>query len=412
MKRMARFIQRLPGWKEGWAGKLAWTYLLLLGVFALLGPFIANDRPYRCELDGNVYYPLLSGLSEAELSTLHPAHSPVDWHRTAFTSVWRAPIPYGYRTIDLDAGTYRRPGTSGGQAGHAPHWLGTDSLGRDVLAGMVRGCRVSLWIGFGSMLLALLIAVPLGAIGAYAGNDKWRPSLGEWITVLAMIFLVGLIAYLPIPTAAQIGWVAGALVIAYFLVPAARRWSGIRWPLPIDRLVTGVISVLDGFPGLFVLLVVLAILPLKGWLAVTLVIAVLRWPAMARYTRGEVLKLKAEPYIMTARLMNLPDRRILWRHMVPYAMRPVLVSFIFGVASAILAESSLSYLGIGLAADELNWGRLLAQARNHFSAWWLVVFPGLAITLTLISLYAIAGAWERRLQAGDEPINREGPATA
>lgn len=404
MKRIARFLRNLPGWNGGWTGKLAWLYLFLLVLFALSGPFIANDRPYRCILDGKTYYPILSGISEAELSVLHPGHSPVDWQRTGFSSVWRAPIPYGYRTIDLDAGTFREPGKNSGPSGRSPHWLGTDSLGRDVLSGMIRGCRVSLWIGFGSMLLALVIAVPLGAVAGYAGNDRWRPAVGEWIAILLLLVLIGGIAFLPITLAARLAWIACLLALGYFLVPMTRHWIRVHWQLPTDHLILGVISVIDGFPGLFVLLVILAILPFKGWLAVMLVIAVLRWPAMARYTRAEVLKLKAEPYIMSARLLNLPDRRILWRHIIPYAMRPVLVSFIFGVASAILAESSLSYLGIGLAADELNWGRLLAQARNHFGAWWLVVFPGLAISLTLVALYSIASAWERALQADEANV--------
>jgi peptide/nickel transport system permease protein len=72
-----------------------------------------------------------------------------------------------------------------------------------------------------------------------------------------------------------------------------------------------------------------------------------------------------------------------------------LISFIFGISSAILAESSLSFLGIGLPTEEINWGRLLAQSRNHFDAWWLVVFPGFAIFFTLLSLYAIGNAWQK-----------------
>src|SRR5205085_2371548 len=145
------------------------------------------------------------------------------------------------------------------------HWLGTDVLGRDVLAGIIRGCRVSLFIGIGSMLIALLIGIPLGSFAAYYGNRYWKIS---WIELLVLF-----------------------------------------------------------------------------------AIALLRWPVMARYIRAEIYKMKESNYIRSVQLLNIPDLRILSKHLVPYAFRPVMISFIFGIASAILAESSLSFLGIGLPAE-------------------------------------------------------------
>jgi peptide/nickel transport system permease protein len=107
--------------------------------------------------------------------------------------------------------------------------------------------------------------------------------------------------------------------------------------------------------------------------------------------------MKESNYIKAAQIVNLPDWRIMTRHIIPYAFRPVMVSFIFGVSSAILAESTLSFLGIGLPVEEINWGRLLAQSRNHFDAWWLVLFPGCALFFTLLSLYTIGNAWEKEV---------------
>ena len=160
----------------------------------------------------------------------------------------------------------------------------------------------------------------------------------------------------------------------------------------------GSISITDGFPAIFLILILVAILPFKGWVVVMMTIALLRWPTMARYMRAEVFKMRETNYIRAARLLNIPDIQILWRHVIPYAFRPVMISFIFGVSSAILAESSLSFLGLGLPTEEINWGRLLAQSRNHFDAWWLVVFPGCAIFFTLLSLNAIGSTWEKYLK--------------
>jgi len=114
--------------------------------------------------------------------------------------------------------------------------------------------------------------------------------------------------------------------------------------------------------------------------------------------RAEVFKMKELHYIQAAQVINLPSWTIITRHIIPFAFRPVMISFIFGVASAILAESSLSFLGIGLPPEQMNWGRLLAQSRSHFDAWWLVVFPGFAIFFTLLSLYVIGNSWQRRLE--------------
>lgn len=400
MSRFGGWLKAWPGWQRDAGVKMAWGYLGMVLAVALLGPLVANERPYRCVLDGVVYYPLFSGISEAALSVRHPRHSPVRFHETNFDAVWRAPIPYSPSTIDLRGGIYRAPGAPCGISGIARHWLGTDSLGRDVTAGMVRGCRISLLIGLGAMLLAMLVAVPLGAISAYAGNRGMRIRLGRFILLMALLATGCVVVYAPINR----GWfwfffvLAGMAAVFLF---ADRRPAG-RWAitLPMDRLIMGMISVVDGFPGLFLVLLTMALLPVKGWLAVLVVIALIRWPALARYVRAEVLKIKSTPYIQAATLLNLPNRHILWRHIVPYALRPVWINFIFGVASAIVTESSLSFLGIGLAADELNWGRLLAQSRNHFEAWWLVVFPGGAIALTLIALHVIAEAWARNLTSG------------
>lgn len=338
-----------PEWNESLSVRLAWIFIAAVALLAVLGPFIANEKPYYCKLDGKTYFPLFSGISESTLSNFHPDYSPVDWKTTNFEDVWYAPIPYSHYTVDLQTGRNVSPFDEQQQPLRFRHWLGTDLIGRDVMAGMIRGCRISLLIGLGSMLLALLIGVPLGSIAAYWGNRGLR--------------------------------------------------SGKKITLPLDHMVMGLVSIIDSFPGLFIVLLLLVIVPFKGWVVVMFAIALLRWPVMARYMRAEVYKMKESNYIKAVQVLNLPHAYILRKHIIPYAFRPVMISFIFGVSSAILAESSLSFLGIGLPSDELNWGRLLSQARNHFDAWWLVWFPGAAIFFTLLSLYTIGNAMQKKQYA-------------
>ncbi len=397
MKWMMSLLRSLPGWTSSMPARMAYAFIFLLMIIALLGPIIANEKPYYCQLDGKKYYPLFTGLTEVELSNAHPGYSPVDWQKTKFDRVWRAPIPYSYHTIDLEAGTYISPFASQIATGRFRHWLGTDALGRDVLAGMIRGCRVSLLIGFGSMLLALLIGVPFGAIAAWWGNKQLRMNIGQLMFALFLLIVIGLIWFMPIPT---IYIVLLTLCILLLIVVIISRWRGDRVgriALPVDRMVMGVISIIDGFPAIFLILVLVAVLPVKGWVVIMGIIALLRWPAMARYMRAEVFKMKEANYIKAAQILNIPSLHILGKQIIPYALRPVMISFIFGVSSAILAESSLSFLGIGLPSDEINWGRLLAQSRNHFAAWWLVVFPGCAIFFTLLSLYTIGNSYQSKI---------------
>jgi peptide/nickel transport system permease protein len=390
-----------PAWDRSVSTKLAWIFILTVGVVAIIGPLISNEKPYYCKLEGKNYYPLFSGVSESTLSTLHPTYSPVDWQTTNFESVWYPPVPYSHFTIDLKSGRHVSPFDKQDQRLRFRHWLGTDIIGRDVLAGLIRGCRISLLIGLGSMLLALLIGVPLGSIAAYWGNQNWRLS---WLQMMigSLFFLAILyFAWLPVSFPIKIIWILLIAVIGFaiFYLPRKRKK---QTAIPLDHVVMGIISVIDSFPGLFIVLILLVIIPLKGWLVVMFAIALLRWPAMARYMRAEVYKMKESNYIKAAQVVNLPHSQILRHHIIPYAFRPVMISFIFGVSSAILAESSLSFLGIGLPVDELNWGRLLSQSRNHFDAWWLVLFPGSAIFFTLLSLYTLGNAARKSLDKIEE----------
>jgi len=210
----------------------------------------------------------------------------------------------------------------------AGHPLGTDDLGRDIYARLVHGARVSLSVGIAATAIALVIGSLLGALAGYYGGAA------DWI-------------------------------------------------------VSRTIEVVLCFPFL---LLVLAIVALFGpsFLTVMIALGLTSWTTEARFMRGEFLKIREMEFAQAARASGARDWRIIVRHLLPNAMAPVLVSASFGVASAILTESALSFLGLSVPPPTATWGNILATAESHIDyAWWLVVFPGVAIFLTVAAFNII-----------------------
>ncbi|HKC51328.1 MAG TPA: ABC transporter permease [Myxococcota bacterium] len=208
------------------------------------------------------------------------------------------------------------------------HWFGTDGLGRDVAAGMLHGIRISLTVGLVVVAIQATIGIALGGLAGYYG--------GAADLVLSRLFEI----MLGVPT--------------FFLI----------------------LTVAATFPPSIYL--IMAILGLTGWVGI------------ARLIRGEFLKVRAMDYVAAAQTLGASDARIMWRHVLPNAIAPVLVSMSFGVASAILTESGLSFLGIGVPAQLVTWGSILSVAQSNTTAWWLAVFPGAAIFVT-VTAYNLLG---------------------
>jgi peptide/nickel transport system permease protein len=203
------------------------------------------------------------------------------------------------------------------------HWFGTDGLGRDVAAGMIHGTRISLTIGLVVVAIQATVGIAFGALAGYYGGlaDLVLSRLIELMLAIPTFFLL--------------------------LVVAATFPPSIYW--------------------------VMAILGLTGWVGI------------ARFVRGEFFKVRAMDFVAAAQSLGASDLRIMFRHVLPNAIAPVLVAMSFGVAGAILTESALSFLGIGVPAHLVTWGSLLSVAQSNTTAWWLAVFPGSAIFVTVLA---------------------------
>ena len=150
------------------------------------------------------------------------------------------------------------------------------------------------------------------------------------------------------------------------------------------------IEIVNAIPALFLLLAAVTILEKPSIISVMVIIGLLRWTTIARFIRAELLRVRSLEFIEAANAMGFSDWRIIIRHAIPNAIAPVLITIAFGVASAILIEAFLSFLGIGLENDEITWGLLLSFARESTMSWWLAIFPGLAIFIT-VTIFNLIG---------------------
>ncbi|WP_439882273.1 ABC transporter permease [Pontibacter sp. MBLB2868] len=313
------------------------------------------------------------------------------------------PLPYQPNELDLNH-IYQMPFAWQHSLGaYGQHWLGTDALGRDVLANVLYGTRSAFLISFPVMLLSTAAGVLIGICAGFFGNKGIKISRAAMLVGGIFVFLFfyfGL--YLPLQLLnLEFSWLSLGLcyiilIITYALLykvvlPLLKKWELFlkTVSLPLDYLTLRIIESLNSIPNLLLILVIASFLPPSIFLLSFVIIAV-TWTSTARLARAEMLKIRSLTYFEAARSIGLTQKQLLLRHALPNMLGPIIITFTFGVAGLLALESTLSFLGIGVPASFVSWGRTIAGIRANTSAWWLVVFPGGALALTVLALQMIS----------------------
>jgi peptide/nickel transport system permease protein len=265
--------------------------------------------------------------------------------------------------------------------------FGTDELGRDVFVRMLQGAWVSLSVGFVAVGIAVFIGILLGGLAGYYGQNPIR--VGEVLIAVLVIWMA--LGWGKLSTLILVVLAFAAIAIAAVLVVQRNSYSrGLLHVfsaqfLSVDMVITGLIDIMLCFPSFFLILTVVALLPASIY-NIMIVIGITSWMGAARFIRAEFLSLREQDFVTAARALGVPDWRLIFRHMVPNAIAPVLVSATIGIAGAILTEAGLSFLGFGVPPPDATWGNILSDGKNYlFDAPWLTFVPGIAILVVVLS---------------------------
>jgi len=269
--------------------------------------------------------------------------------------------------------------------------FGTDDLGRDVFARMLQGAWVSLTVGFVAVGIAVLIGIFLGGIAGYFGQNHIRL---DHILIAFLLFTGVVLLFMGNRYLGVIFLVPGIASIISILLLKKRSVKKARatWlqmlrkeTISIDTLIMRIVDIMLCFPSFFLILTVVALLPASIY-NIMIVIGLTSWMGTTRFVRAEFLSLREQDFVTAVKALGISNLRIIFRHMVPNAIAPVLVSATIGIATAILTEAGLSFLGFGVPPPHATWGNILSDGKRFiFDAPWLTFVPGFAILIVVLS---------------------------
>lgn len=402
-------------------------------MIALSAPFIATEKPWYVKYKNHHLFPAFTFKNQYVISDSDTGEKEIinasqfDWKSNKYENVIWAPVPYSPGKTDIVNFNYKSPfdlqwerenGVKKPLPFRFRHWLGTNAKGEDVLSELLNGTRTSLFIGIFSIAIAGLIGIVIGCIAGYFANERFILKRYQLVGFLFGIIL-GIfystqifyklqlnVFYVPFLNSAiklilTIALFLIVLLLCLFLFRLLKYFKFFNSIVEfnIDLLFTRVIEIFISIPKL-ILIITLASVFSKSLINLILIIGLTSWTGIALLVRAEMIRIKSEDYMNAAKVSGLSLMRIIFKHGLPNAIGPALVSMAFGVSSAIIAESGLSFLGMGLPHDIPSWGSILSDGRSNFKAWWLTLFPGLSILIVVLLFNFLGEGIQKSLKTG------------
>ena len=309
-------------------GKTGLYFIIFMGFIFLFSPLLASNQPIVCRYQGKLYFPAIVEIFQSRKVGSHWIEKSPPFNKPQFNA-----------KTDLDSDEFalwplicyhENEMTLDFHASPCSrHWLGTDELGRDLAARMIHGTSVSVKVGFISMGIAAVIGIFVGGMAGYWG-----------------------------------GWV--------------------------DMIISRIVEIVICFPVFFLILAIMVWLE-PNIINVMIVIGLTGWTGIARYTRGEFIRIKNQDYATAAKALGIGHLRIMFRHILPNALAPVLVSITFGIANAILIEAGLSWLGFGVQPPAPSWGNILRMAYDSLRVAPHMVYPPCIAIFLAVLAYNLVG---------------------
>ena len=416
-------------WNQFRKNKIALCSLYILGVLILIArfaPLIANNQPLYAVYKGVTMYPAFEDenttveIKDPKTGEIEKLQFDItDWRKLDLESVIFTPIPYSPDFLDKENNDYVSPRgkqeftNHNGELIDSPtkfrHHLGTDGKGADLLSGLIHGTQIALKVGLISMGIASFIGIILGAFAGFFGDrDLKMRRIKYYMTLIGLFFgffygfgqrkYVISDGFSQSNSEGMIELVISIVIIfgityIFRLISKliTNTWLSTEISVPIDSMVSRGIEILNSIPRLILIITVTAIME-RSLTIIMVIIGITGWTGIARFTRAEFLRIKSLEFVQASKSLGFSAVRTIFKHALPNALAPVFVSIAFGIASAILIESGLSFLGIGVPDDVVTWGSLLNLGRGNIEAWWLIIFPGIAIFITITIYNMIAEA--------------------
>ncbi|MEY3443877.1 MAG: hypothetical protein RLZZ519_2158 [Bacteroidota bacterium] len=404
-------------WKSAWLrfkkralNRIAFRFIVFLACVALFADFLAYNKPLVCKRGETIYFPVVAdylagfGMYKWEKELINQ-----DWHELEYEWAYWAPIRYLPADIDYKNQRITSPFAKQRVASWKSwHFLGTDRDGRDVISGLIHGTRISLTIGLVATGIAGIIGMILGSLAGYFGDTRFQLSTAGMILGFIGIILGYFYGFQVRGRVLSEALAKGpmsifpqfllSLIILFgitlFFIQLSKPFKNVpflgkRRDVWIDMIISRITEVFSTIPILLLIITVMALTEKRSIFFIMVIIGVLGWTGVARFTRAEMLRTRSQEYIEAARSLGFSNFRLMFWHALPNSLASVVVVLTFGVAGAIGLEAALSFLGIGVPDNVVTWGSLLRASRSSLSAWWLSVFPGMAVFLTVTAINVI-----------------------